>query len=54
MWIARLQGLWVCPLDPAPEEHLPRYLRMGVDALLTHDPAKTRQALQLYRAKDVR
>lgn len=46
MWIARLQNLWVCPLDPAPEEHLATYLRMGVDALLTHDPAKTREALR--------
>ncbi len=54
MWIARLQRLWVCPLDPAPEEHLPKYLRMGVDALLTHDPEKTREALRVYRAKDAR
>lgn len=54
MWIARLQGLWVCPLDPAPEEHLPRYLRMGVDALLSHDPAKTREALRQYRDRSAR
>ena len=53
MWIARLQGLWVCPLDPAPEERLPRYLRMGVDALLTHDPAKTREALSRLRAGQI-
>ncbi|MFN2130451.1 MAG: glycerophosphodiester phosphodiesterase [Anaerolineae bacterium] len=48
MWIARLQHLWVCPLDPSPEEHLPRYLRMGVDAVLSHDPAKTREALRRH------
>jgi glycerophosphoryl diester phosphodiesterase len=51
MWMARLQGLWVCPLDPSPEEHLPRYLRMGVDAVLSHDPAKTREALRLLGAR---
>jgi glycerophosphoryl diester phosphodiesterase len=39
--MARALKLWVCPLDPEPEERLPRYLRMGVDAVLTHDPAKT-------------
>ena len=43
--IARLQRLWVCPLDPTPEERLGRYLRMGVDAVLTDDPARTRRAL---------
>jgi len=51
MWIARLQGLWVCPLDPAPEERLPGYLRMGVDAVLTHDPAQTREALRRLRGR---
>jgi len=50
MPIARAFGLWVCPLDPAPEERLWRYLRMKVDALLTHDPAKTRSALNDLRA----
>ncbi|MBN1640769.1 MAG: hypothetical protein JXA09_06015 [Anaerolineae bacterium] len=49
MWIARLQKLWVAPLDPAPEERLPRYLRMGVDAVLTHDPALTRATLSALR-----
>jgi glycerophosphoryl diester phosphodiesterase len=48
MAIARLQGLWVCPLDPSPEEHLSRYLRMGVDAVLSHDPVKTREALRRH------
>ncbi len=49
MWIARLQKLWVAPLDPGPEERLPRYLRMGVDAVLSHDPALTRAALRQLR-----
>ena len=49
MPIARAFRLWVCPLDPAPEERLPRYLRMDVDAVLTHDPAKTRSALNSLR-----
>jgi len=42
---AHARGLWVCPLDPAPEPRLAWYVRDGVDALLTHDPAATRQAL---------
>jgi glycerophosphoryl diester phosphodiesterase len=46
MWIARVQGLWVCPLDPSPDPRLAQYLRLGVDAVLTHDPAGTRVALQ--------
>lgn len=49
MVIARAFGLWVCPLDPEPEERLPRYLKMGVDAVLTHDPAKTCQTLDNLR-----
>jgi glycerophosphoryl diester phosphodiesterase len=44
-WIARLQGLWVCPLDPTPEERIPWYLKLGVDAVLTDDPARTCKAL---------
>jgi hypothetical protein len=43
--MARAQRLWVCPLDPTPEERLAWYLRMGVDAVLTDDPARTRKAL---------
>jgi glycerophosphoryl diester phosphodiesterase len=50
MPIARALGLWVCPLDPAPEARLPRYLKMDVDAVLTHDPAKTRNVLNDLRA----
>jgi hypothetical protein len=46
MCMARRRGLWICPLDPEPEERLGRYLKWGVDAVLTHDPAKTRKALE--------
>ena len=49
MEVARAHGLWVCPLDPAPEERLEWYLALGVDAVLTHDPAKTRAALDMLR-----
>ena len=49
-WIARLQKLWVCPLDPTPEERLPWYLKMDVDAVLTDDPGRTRVALDTLRA----
>jgi glycerophosphoryl diester phosphodiesterase len=48
-WIARLQNLWVCPLDPAPEPRLSWYLKLGVDAVLTDDPARTRAALDALR-----
>jgi hypothetical protein len=34
MQVAREHGLWVCPLDPDPDERLPWYLALGVDALL--------------------
>lgn len=47
---AHARGLWVCPLDPAPEPRLARYLSEGVDALLTHDPAATRAAIAALRA----
>jgi glycerophosphoryl diester phosphodiesterase len=50
MPIARAFKLWVCPLDPTPEERLARYLRMGVDAVLTDDIARTRQALTDLRS----
>jgi glycerophosphoryl diester phosphodiesterase len=49
MEVARAHGLWVCPLDPGPEERLPWYLSLGVDAVLTHDPALTRVALDRLR-----
>ena len=45
MEVARSHGLWVCPLDPDPEERLGWYLEQGVDAMLTDHPAETRRAL---------
>lgn len=51
MSIARAGGLWVCPLDPAPEERLPWYLELGVDAVLSHDPALTRRVLAQLRGQ---
>jgi glycerophosphoryl diester phosphodiesterase len=49
--IARAHKLWVCPLDPAPEERLDWYLSLGVDAVLSHDPAKTQRVLEQKRAR---
>lgn len=46
---AHARGLWVCPLDPAPEPRLAAYLATGVDGLLTHDPAATRAALDALK-----
>ena len=45
MKIARQHNLWVCPLDPTPEDRLPWYLEIGVDAVLTDHPDVTRAAL---------
>jgi len=39
-------GKIVCPLDPWPDQRLPLYLRLGVDVLLTNNPATTMQALK--------
>ncbi|MCB0083463.1 MAG: hypothetical protein KDE47_21125, partial [Caldilineaceae bacterium] len=36
----------VCPLDPKPEPRIGYYLKLGVDALLTDDPAKTLDAIK--------
>lgn len=47
--MAHRQGKWVCPLDPGLHQRLPRYLRMGVDAVLTNDPAATRALVERLR-----
>lgn len=52
MAAARARGLWVCPLDPAPEERLPWYLKLGVDAVLSHDPAQTRRVLSCLAGQE--
>jgi glycerophosphoryl diester phosphodiesterase len=44
-WAHRLNKV-VCPLDPKPEPRLPYYLKLGVDALLTDDPATTLDAIK--------
>ena len=46
---ARERDLWVCPLDPRPDERLAWYLELGVDAVLTDDAAATRFALLALR-----
>jgi glycerophosphoryl diester phosphodiesterase len=48
---ARRQSLWVCPLDTAPEPRLPWYLELGVDAVLSDDPATTIAALAALGAR---
>jgi glycerophosphoryl diester phosphodiesterase len=45
VWLAHRLGKSVCPLDPWPEQRLAWYLRIGVDALLSNDPAGTIAAL---------
>jgi glycerophosphoryl diester phosphodiesterase len=49
MRLARERGLWVCPLDPRPDQRLTWYLEVGVDAVLTDDAAATRFALLALR-----
>lgn len=43
-WAHRLDKI-VCPLDPTPEPRMRYYLRLGVDALLTNNPAATLDAI---------
>lgn len=45
MKIARQHNLWVCPLDPTPEDRLAWYVEIGVDAVLTVHPDITHSAL---------
>lgn len=47
-WAHRLHKI-VCPLDPKPEPRLAYYLKLGVDALLTDDPATTLDAIKQAR-----
>ena len=42
---ARKSGKIVCPLDPAPEPRLGLYLKLGLDVVMTNDPATTLQAV---------
>lgn len=43
---AHRQGILVCPLDPAPEPRLKRYLRKGSDAVITDNSFVTCQAVK--------
>lgn len=43
--MAHRNDILTCPLDPAPDARLRYYLWMGVDAVLSDNPAKTRQEL---------
>lgn len=49
-WAHRL-GKWVCPLDPGLHRRLGWYLRLGVDAVLTNDPAATRARIEALRPR---
>ncbi len=46
-------GQLVCPLDPTPEARLGIYLRLGVDAVLSDNPAATCLALNHVRNRSV-
>jgi len=48
-WYVRMahrRGRLVAPLDPDLHRRLPRYMRLGVDAVLTSDPAATLALVQ--------
>jgi glycerophosphoryl diester phosphodiesterase len=47
---AHARGQVVCPLDPYLHRHLPRWLALDVDAVLTNDPRATRR--ELLRLRD--
>lgn len=46
---AHAHGQRVCPLDPHLHRHLPRWLAMDVDAVLTNDPRATRALIERLR-----
>lgn len=51
--MAHKRGLLTCPLDPSPDARLPYYLRLGVDAVLSDDPGKTRLEInRLHKRKN--
>ena len=43
--LAHARNQAVCPLDPLPDKRLGYYLRLGCDAILSDNPAATREAL---------
>ena len=53
VWQAHRSGQLVCPLDPTPEARLGIYLRLGVDAVLSDNPAATCLALNHVRNRSI-
>jgi len=49
-WAHRL-GQLVCPLDTTPDARLGYYRWLGVDAVISDDPGKTRKALDILETK---
>ncbi len=47
---AHRRGQWVCPLDPRPEKRLTRYLQLGVDAIMSNNPAALRAQIDKLAA----
>jgi glycerophosphoryl diester phosphodiesterase len=46
VWLAHRRGQIVAPLDPTPDRRLWLYRLLGCDAVLSDDPAATRDALR--------
>ncbi len=46
---AHARGQWVCPLDPDAERRLGLYQRLGVDAVMSNNPAAMRALLEPRR-----
>lgn len=46
---AHRRGQLVCPLDPNLHRRIGKYMKLDVDALLTDDPAATRQLVESLR-----
>ena len=49
--LAHRRGQFVCPLDPRPGRLLKWYVFLGCDAVLTDDPARTRERLEGFRGE---
>jgi len=51
VWMCRRRGQFFAPLDPIPEPRLRYYLWLGVDFVLTDNPAKTLAKLNEIRGR---
>jgi len=49
---AHRRGMLVCPLDPAPEARIGLYMKMKCDALISDNPAKTKEAIKRWTHKN--